>query len=184
MSLIKNLTKFSMLFALLAFLAVDVQSQDDKSKRKSPPMEATANVGDVAVTINYSAPSVKGRTIFGDLIQYGKVDRFGANEATTIELSGDVTIEGQDLAAGKYSVFSIPGEDKWTMIFNTVSDQWGNYEYDKEKDALRVEVEAHKLDELVEQMEIKMKEKEGKSWIVFKWENTKVPVAIAAGAAK
>ena len=75
-------------------------------------MEATANVGDVAVKVNYSAPSVKGRTIFGDLIQYGKVDRFGANEATTIEVSGDVTIEGQALAAGKYSVFSIPGEDK------------------------------------------------------------------------
>ncbi len=183
MNLMKSLLKLTFLFSLVAFVAASTHAQDDKSKRKSPPMEAMAKVGDVDVKINYSAPYVKGRTIFGGLIPYDKVDRFGANEATTIELSGTVTIEGQDLTEGKYSIFSIPGEEKWTIIFNTVSDQWGAYEYDESKDALRVEVEAHQLDESVEQMEINLKEKEGKSWIVYKWEKTKVPLAIAASSA-
>ena len=151
---------------------------------KVHPWKAVGKVGDVDVKINYSAPYAKGRAIFGELIPYGKIDRLGANEATTIEVSSNVTIEGEDLAAGKYSMFSIPGEDKWTIVFNTVADQWGAYEYDESKDALRVEVESHQLDEMVEQMKIDLKEKEGKSWIVIKWEKTKVPLSIAAAAAK
>lgn len=184
MNLIKGLLKLTFIFSLVAFTTSALDAQDDKSKRKSPPMETMGKVGDVEVKINYSAPYAKGRTIYGELIPYGKVDRLGANEATTIEVSSNVTIEGEDLAAGKYAMFSIPGEDKWTLIFNTVADQWGAYEYDESKDALRVEVEAHQLDELVEQMKIDLKEKEGKSWLVIKWEKTKVPLSISAAAAK
>lgn len=179
MSLLKNVTKFSFLFVLIAFFATSTQAQDDKSKRKSPPMESTGMVGDATVTITYSAPSVNGRTIFGDLIPYGKTWRTGANEATTFEVSKNVTIEGQELAAGKYALFSIPGADKWTIVFNSVWDQWGDYNYDKEKDVLRVEVMPKKLDEPVEQLKIGLSEKDGSSMVAVKWADTKAAFSIA-----
>jgi hypothetical protein len=97
-------------------------------------------VGGVKVTINYSQPSVKGREIFGDLVPYGKVWRTGANEATTLTVSKEVTIGGKKLAAGTYALFTIPGEKEWTIILNSESKQWGSYKHDKDKDVLRVTV--------------------------------------------
>ncbi|MBK8503265.1 MAG: DUF2911 domain-containing protein [Saprospiraceae bacterium] len=179
MSFLKNVIKFSFLFALVAFFATSTQAQDDKSKRKSPPMETTGMVGDATVTITYSAPSVNGRTIFGDLIPYGKTWRTGANEATTFETSKNITIEGQELTAGKYALFTVPGKDKWTIVFNSVWDQWGDYNYDKEKDVLRVEVTPKKLDEPAEQLKISMSEKDGSSWVAVKWSDTKAAFSVA-----
>lgn len=179
MSLLKNVIKFSFLFALVAFFATSTQAQDDKSKRKSPPMEATGMAGNVSITVNYSAPSVNGRKIFGDLVPYNEVWRTGANEATTFEVSKNVMIEGQELPAGKYGLFTIPGEDKWTIVFNSVWDQWGGYNYDSEKDVLRVEVMPKKLDEPVEQMKIAVSEKDGASMVAIKWADTKAAFNVA-----
>ena len=132
--------KFKILSSLLiAFLFLtSATAQEDKSKRASPPAMVEANVNGVNVVIEYSQPSVKGRTIFGELVIFGKVWRTGANEATTISFDKEVRINGKKLAAGKYSLFTIPEEDEWTIIFNTVSDQWGAYRYKESKDALRV----------------------------------------------
>ncbi|MCB0664321.1 MAG: DUF2911 domain-containing protein [Saprospiraceae bacterium] len=179
MSLLKKVIRFSFLFALVAFFATSTQAQDDKSKRKSPPMETTGMVGDVSVAINYSAPSVNGRKIFGGLEPYDEVWRTGANEATTFEVSKNVMIEGQELPAGKYGLFTIPGEDKWTIIFNSDWDQWGDYNYDAGKDVLRVEVMPKKLDEPVEQMKIALSEKDGTSMVAIKWSETKAAFSIA-----
>lgn len=108
---------------------------------KSPRKEMKASVGEAALTVNYGSPSVKGRTIWGGLEKYDEVWRAGANEATTFETSADIMVEGQPLAAGKYSLFIIPTkEGNWTAIFNGVAEQWGAYEYDAAKDVLRVEV--------------------------------------------
>ncbi|MCB0688170.1 MAG: DUF2911 domain-containing protein [Saprospiraceae bacterium] len=175
----RKLIKFSFLLALVAFFATSSQAQDDKSKRKSPPMETTGMVGDATVTINYSAPSVNGRKVFGDLVPYNKTWRSGANEATVFEVSKNVMVEGQELPAGKYGFFTIPGEDKWTIIFNSVWDQWGDYNYDKSKDVLRVEVMPKKLDEPVEQMKFAISEKDGKSWVALKWADTKAAFSVA-----
>lgn len=177
--MLKNAIKLSFLLTLFAFMATTVEAQDDKSQRKSPPMEATGMVGDVTVTINYSAPSVKGRTIFGDLEPYGETWRTGANEATTFEVSKTVLVEGEELAAGKYALFTIPGQEKWTIIFNSVADQWGDYDYDESKDVLRVEVEPKTTEDITEQMSIAMKEKDGTSHVYIKWDHTKVPFEIA-----
>ena len=181
MNFLKTIVKLSFLFALVFAMTTNLSAQDDKSKRKSPPMEATGMIGDVEVNINYGAPSVRERTIFGELESWDKVWRTGANESTTFEVSKNVLIEGQELAAGKYSLFTIPSkEDKWTVIFNSVPDQWGAFNYDKNKDVLRVEVMAKTLDELVETMTFKVKEKEdGKGWAGFSWEKTKVGFSIA-----
>ncbi|MEL7237079.1 MAG: DUF2911 domain-containing protein, partial [Chloroflexota bacterium] len=76
----------------------------------SPRKEMTTMVGDAKVTVNYGSPSVKGRTLWGDLVPYDKVWRTGANEATVFETSADLSISGQTLPAGRYSMFTIPGE--------------------------------------------------------------------------
>ena len=109
--------------------------------RKSPKANIAYTIGYTTITINYSSPSVNDRNVWGELVPYDKVWRAGANEATTIEFSTDVKIENKELAAGKYSFFFIPTKgDKWTAIFNKVTDQWGHYSYDESSDALRVEI--------------------------------------------
>src|SRR5690606_24420653 len=127
----------SMLLLIAATtLVLSAGAQDnDKSKRPSPPATATQTLEDgTVVTINYSQPSVKGRTIGKDLEPMeGKIWRAGANEATTFEVSKDVEINDQKLAAGKYSLFTIDNGDNWTIIFNKTAEQWGAYNNKKAK---------------------------------------------------
>ena len=154
----------------------DTETEDSaKSNRPSPPRTASGAIGEMIVEVNYSSPSVKGRKIWGGLVPNGEVWRTGANEATTISFSKTVLVEGKKLAAGKYSLFTIPNEGKWTVIFNTVADQWGAYEYDKTKDALRVEVIPQPLDELVEMLEFAVAD--GK--VTLRWEKLAVPISVA-----
>ena len=148
-----------------------LHAQDDKSKRPSPPAQAKGTIGNAAITIDYSQPAVKGREIGVQLAPYGKVWRTGANEATTIEVSADVKVEGKALKAGKYGLFTIPGENEWIMIFNTVPDQWGSRNYDKSKDALRVSVKPGKSSESTERFTISV---EDGGQVVMKWGNHKV----------
>jgi hypothetical protein len=124
--------------AVLALLAPSAFAQL-KLPRPSPKGSVMQTVGLTDVTITYSRPGVKGRTIWGDLVPYDKVWRTGANEATTIAFSRDVSINGKPLPAGTYSLHTIPGKTSWTVIFNKKADQWGSYSYDAAQDALRVE---------------------------------------------
>ena len=120
--------------------------------QKSPKAEATAAVGKGKITIKYSQPSVKGREIWGKLVPYDAVWRTGADDATTIELAKDATIEGQKLAAGTYSLFTIPtASGEWTIIFNKTAKQWGAYSYKEADDALRVKVKSS-ASEMTEKM--------------------------------
>jgi hypothetical protein len=131
------LTIFSVCFFTFAISAC---GQGDKSKRPSPPEKAEFKAGTATVTIEYSAPSVKGREVWGKLVPYGEVWRTGANEATTFETDADVKIEGQLLPKGKYALFTIPGKEEWIIVFNKKSNQWGSMGYKKDDDALRVSV--------------------------------------------
>jgi hypothetical protein len=98
-------------------------------------------IGYTEIEVRYGSPTVKNRTIWGELVSYGKVWRAGANNATTVEFSAAVIIGGQKLEKGKYAFFIIPKEnDKWTAIFNKVSKQWGAFKYNEREDALRVEI--------------------------------------------
>ena len=85
---------------------------------QSPKATATGKIGETAVTVSYCQPAVKGRKIWGDLVPYGQVWRTGANDATLIEFSNDVMIEGKKLAKGKYAMFTIPTEKNWTIVFS------------------------------------------------------------------
>ena len=109
--------------------------------RVSPNAGVMQTIGTTMVHIMYGRPSVNDREIFGGLVPYDEVWRTGANEATTITFSGDVTIEGQPLAAGTYGLFTLPTADSWTFIFNNTADQWGAFDYDSAEDALRVTVQ-------------------------------------------
>jgi hypothetical protein len=119
-----------------------LKAQDDKSKRPSPPAKATQTLASGAkITIDYSSPSLKGRTMGKDVEPMkGQVWRAGANEATVFETSKDIMVEGKKLPAGKYGFYVISGDADWTVIFNKVSDHWGADGYKESDDALRVKV--------------------------------------------
>ncbi len=165
--------------AFLAFLvlgAINIaQAQNDKSQRASPPATETLTTGDLTITIDYSSPAVKGREILGNLIPNGKIWRLGANEATTFEVSKDVKINGENLPAGKYSMFSTQDGGDWTLIFNKVAEQWGAYKYDQSKDALRVTASPGNSEAFAERMAFSIQEtKRGVAMVVFNWENIMV----------
>ena len=145
-------------------------AQQDKSKRPSPPAKVTETLkSGTVISIDYSRPSVKGRSM-ETLTPAGKVWRTGANEATVFETSADVKIEGKSLPAGKYSVYTIPGEKEWTLIFNKTWNQWGTI-YKADQDALRVNVKPGKTGSFTEMLTFNI-EKKGK--VSLAWADTKV----------
>ena len=115
----KKFKVMTMVLLLVGFIALSgLWAQDLKFPQVSPAASVVQTVGLTEITISYHRPGVKGRTIWGDLVPYDKVWRAGANEATTIEFSHDVTVEGQALKAGKYGFFALPGQSEWTVIFS------------------------------------------------------------------
>ena len=109
------------------------------------------------------------------MVPYGKVWRTGANEATTIELSRDCKVEGKMLKAGKYALFTIPSEKEWTIIFNSVPDQWGAYKYDEAKDALRISVQPKASTQFSERLTFQVSgDNSGEGGISLMWENVKI----------
>lgn len=147
----------------------------DDSKRLSKNGKTEATMAGVEVVLEFGRPSVKDRKVWGGLVPYDRVWRTGADECTTISLGGDVLVEGQALAAGTYSLFTIPGESEWTVVFNRVAEQWGSFNYDESKDVLRVEVEPRSA-EFVETLDFQI---DG-SDVILRWEELAVPFSLAA----
>lgn len=136
------------LLSITLFAGTSLEAQQDKSKRPSPPAIVTRTIQSGAtVTISYSQPALKGRTIGKDVEpMVGKAWRMGANEATVFETDKEVSIEGQPLPPGKYSLFGIAGEKDFTLVFNKAWKIWGTqYEQNKEQDALSVTVKKYKV---------------------------------------
>jgi hypothetical protein len=126
----------------------------------------------------YGRPLKKGRTMLGDVEKYGAVWRTGANETTEIKLFKPVTFGDKQLPVGTYSVYTIPGKDEWTIIFNSKLDTWGHYEYDETKDVARVKVPAGKTDKEVEAFTIAFDGGNGTATMSLAWENTLVKVPV------
>ena len=149
----KKIATFALLLTGLV-MSSQTQAQEDKSKRPSPPAVVKQTLASGAViSIDYSQPSVKGRTIGKDLEpKEGEVWRTGANEATVFETSKAVKINGKELPAGKYALFSLCGKENWTIIFNKTWKQWGAFKYSEADDALRVQAKAGKADPFAEKM--------------------------------
>jgi len=143
--------------ALLAtgiFTGLNASAQDDKSKRPSPPAKVYQELQSGAlISIEYSQPSVKGRSIGKDLEPMeNKIWRTGANEATVFQTNQEVTINGSKLPAGKYSMFTIFNGSEVTVIFNKVWDQWGAYDYSEANDQLRIKTKATGNSEYAEKL--------------------------------
>jgi hypothetical protein len=162
----KKITAF---VAMLLMLAVTVMAQE---KPLSPKETVKGTVGATTVEIVYCRPSARGRKMLGEKEPYGQVWRTGANAATTIKFDKAVSIEGKSLEAGTYALFTIPNESEWVIIFNKKTDQWGAYDYDKNKDqdALKVTVKAGKTPAFVETFTIGV----DKNQVTLQWENTAV----------
>ena len=130
----------SCLAAALAIAALASPSAAQlKLPRISPDAKVTQQVGLTDLTVTYSRPGVKGRTIWGDLVPYDKEWRTGANNATTFTTSDEILFGGKTLPAGTYGLATVPGKAEWSVIINTVTDTWGST-YDPTKDVLRVQV--------------------------------------------
>jgi hypothetical protein len=163
---------------LVALPLAAQQGPQLRTPRPSPKASVMQTIGLTDMTITYSRPGVKGRPIWGSLVPYDKVWRTGANEATTISFSDDVTINGQPLPKGTYSLHTIPGRDQWTIIFNKVADQWGSFKYDAAQDALRVTAKPHR-DEFREWMTFDVQDLSSDSGTVaIRWENLAVPFTV------
>lgn len=146
--------------------------------RPSPNAEVSQRISLTDVKITYCRPGVKGRTIWGGLVPYNSVWRTGANEATTISFSGDVSINGKPLSAGKYALFTIPAENQWVIIFNKEAEQWGNYNYKQDQDALRITVTPRKVD-FEERLSFSFEDlKDNSATVAIRWENLLVPFEI------
>jgi hypothetical protein len=145
----------------------------------SPAATVKQRVGTTDIEIAYSRPSLKGRVMIGQVEPYGKVWRTGANSATTITFSKDVKLGGQNVPAGKYALFTIPGEDAWTIIVNKGAAQWGAFAYDESADIARFTVRPVPLHEAVETFEIGINDiRDGSATINLSWGRVRVPIPL------
>jgi len=177
----KRLHQLSLVILAIAFivqLSSPAMAQKDKEIRKSLQAGVTQTIGaDTEITIKFSRPGVKGRTIWGDIVPYGMYPgtkyskdkpypwRAGADENTTIECNNDVLINGHKLPAGKYGIHMIPSKKDWTVIFSKKNEEWGSYSYDKKHDALRISAIPEKASH--------------QEWLTFDFENLEGSSALA-----
>ena len=137
-----------------------------------------ANVPPVARVV-YSRPQKDNRPIFGQLIEYNKVWRLGANEATELEFFKDVTIAGKKVAKGRYTVYAIPTENKWTIILNRDTDTWGAFVYDEKKDILRTDVPTQLLTTPVDAFSMGFNKTERGMDLFIAWDNVSANLPIS-----
>src|SRR5882757_6739529 len=163
---------YLLLFPLATF------AQEPAKSRPSPVAIAAVKYKDTYLKIVYGQPQKKGRDIFGQLVPFDQVWRTGANEATEIHLTKDIKANNLDLKAGNYSLFTIPGKDKWTIILNADLGLWGAYNYNIKSDVLRFEVPAVTIAETRESFTIQIDQKNDKADLTMAWDKTKVTIPI------
>jgi Protein of unknown function (DUF2911) len=135
MSILKTTTFVLVLMVTAAF----AQQAKEAKKPLSPPAHTETTINGKKVSIDYSAPSMRGRKIVGGLVPYGQVWRTGANAATTLKTETDLVIGGTNVPAGTYTLYSLPSEDGWELIINKQTGHWGT-EYDQKQDLARVDL--------------------------------------------
>jgi ribosomal protein S4 len=189
---------------LLVFFAALPAPAQVRTPRPSPKASVMQTIGVTDVTITYSRPGVKGRTIWGDplpeqagtkgeatlddqnvrpkgaaIVPWGHAWRTGANEATQFVVTDDVFINGQKLAAGSYSLHTIPTKDEFTIIFNSVANQWGSFNYDASKDTLRVKVKPEWSEHNKEWLEYWIDPvNDTSAQVNIRWEKVRVPFTV------
>jgi hypothetical protein len=166
-----------------AMILALVANSQIKAPQPSPTAEIEQIIGLTEVEVEYSRPGMKGRKIFGDLEKFGAMWRTGANKATKVSFGDDVTVGGQTVPAGDYSLFTIPGETEWTIVLNKNLELWGTGGYDKAMDQCRFMVIPTKLNDAVETFTIDFSHFTTSSANMnLAWENTKVSFPIVTPA--
>jgi len=167
--------------AALAISAIALPAQQDKSSRPSPPAKAECKLPNgKTITVDYSSPRAKGRKLFGGLVPYGQVWRAGANEATTFVTTSDITVGGKAVPAGKYTIFAIPAEDKWTLIISKKTGEWGTAYPGPDNDLARIDMKVSKTPSPVENFTIAFDQTSAGCTLRMEWENTRASVDITA----
>lgn len=175
------------LVSLVYFVAIPYIHSE--AKKFSPAKSVILKLDKNKIEVNYSSPSKKGRTIFGDLVPYGKIWRTGANEPTTFTTTQSLKIIDKVLPAGKYSLWTIPSKESWKVIFNTKIPDWGvtrvdgnQTTHESKYDYVTVEVPIKKLDDPVEDLSIIFEEEEknntSQNFLSLAWDTTKIMVPI------
>jgi len=132
----------------------------------------------LSIRLIYSRPQKNGRDVFGGLVEYGQVWRLGANEATEIEFFKDVKIGANKVKKGRYTLYAIPNEDKWTMILNRETDTWGAFKYDQKKDVLRLDVKPEKQNDVTESYSMYFEKSDTGATLFIVWDNIKATLPI------
>jgi|SRR5271155_747784 len=167
--------------SLLAILFTTAALAQMGGGKPSPPASASCDLGGgKTIKTNYSSPRMKGRKIYGELVPFGEVWRTGANEATTFVTSADVAIGGKTVPAGSYTIFTVPDADKWTLIINKKTGEWGiPYKYEGDELA-RVDMKVSKLPSPVENFAISYDKSGSACTMHIDWETTRASVDISA----
>jgi len=132
----------------------------------------------LAIRLIYSRPQKNGRDVFGGLVEYGQVWRLGANEADEIEFFKDVKIGANKVKKGRYTLYAIPNEDKWTIILNRDTDTWGAFKYDQKKDVLRLDIKPEKQNDITESYSMYFEKSDTGANLFIVWDNIKATLPI------
>jgi hypothetical protein len=166
---------------VLTILLTTVAFAQMGENKPSPPASATCDLSaGKSIKTDYSSPRMRGRKIFGDLVPYGEIWRTGANEATTFVTTADISVGGKDVPAGSYTIFTVPNADKWTLIINKKTGEWGiPYKYESDELA-RVDMSVSKLPSPVEDFTISYQKSGNGCMMNIDWETTRASVDITA----
>ena len=204
MTTLKRSLISSLALVLLILSGVQLASAQIRAPRPSPKASVMGTIGVTDLTITYSRPAVKGRTIWGDplpeqanvkgeatlddqnvrpkgaaIVPWGHAWRTGANEATQFVVTDDVLINGEKLPAGSYSLHTVPTKNEFTIIFNSVANQWGSFNYDPTKDTLRVKAKPEWVSENKEWLEYTIEPvSESSAQVNIRWEKLRVPFTV------
>ncbi|HVI48866.1 MAG TPA: DUF2911 domain-containing protein [Chitinophaga sp.] len=181
---------------LLAFISGIFTITAGAQDKKLPPLDASpmdmayyppmypyvvkikGEPGNLVARVIYSRPQTKGREIFGNLEEYGKIWRLGANEATEIEFFKPVIIAGKNIPKGRYTMYAIPTEKAWTIILNRETDIWGAFKYDQAKDVVRVTLPVTGLDTAVEAFTMVFEKGDPGANLIIAWDKVSVSLPI------
>lgn len=179
----KNIVAICAVVAMgLAILTIPAKSQQDKSKRPSPPASTQCSLaGGHSVKVDYSSPRMKGRKVYGELVPWGQVWRAGANEATTFVTDADVVVGGKTVPQGSYTLFVVPNSASWELIVQKTTGEWG-IPYPPQKDAgelLRTHMTVSSLPAPLENFTISFDQKGAGCTLNMDWETTRASVDIS-----
>ena len=176
-----KVSRFALLlaFALLPVQSVMAQAPAVEFPAPSPACTLKQRVGMTDIEVSYSRPGIKGRKVFGGIVPFDQLWRTGANQSTKISFSTDVKLNGNDVPAGSYALYTIPGEDEWTIIISKNTKLWGSFGYDAKDDLVRFKVQPLTVENPVETFTIEFTRIRDNSAVLYLlWDRTVVPISI------